>query len=106
MICASFTYSPNNEVQILSVEANKTYATTHVVFWVTVENTGIYPIQFENYDINFSVPANSSVLRQANCLPCFPGGSDLSVGTTLSLGESYTLEAAFPNTKSFYYQLV
>src|SRR5438132_10784558 len=44
MICASFTSSPNSEVQVDSVEANKTGAATHVVFWVTFENVGSSPI--------------------------------------------------------------
>jgi len=105
MKCASFTYSPNPQVQIVSVEANKTYASTHIVFWVTVENTGISPIQLDNYALNFSVPANSSVLRQVDC-PCFPGGTDITGGYSLNPGESYTLDAGWPNTKSFYYQVV
>jgi hypothetical protein len=106
MICASFTYSPNSEVHIDSVEANKTGAATHVVFWVTFVNTGDSPIQFWSYALNFSVPANSSVLRQAVCQQCFPGGSDVSALITLNHDESYTLDAAFPNTKDFYYQAV
>jgi hypothetical protein len=103
MLCASFNYGPASELRVESVEANTT-ADALAVFWVTVENSGESPINFDNHALNFSVPANSSVLRQVSC-PCFPGGSDLTVGTTLNSGESYTLQAIFPNTKSFDYEV-
>ena len=106
MICASFTYSPNSEVHVDSVEANKTGAAAHVAFWVTFENLGDPPIYFESDVLNFSVPANSSVLHQAVCPQCFPGGTDVSSSITLNHGESYTLDATFPNTMNFYYQAV
>jgi hypothetical protein len=106
MICASFTSSPNSEVHVDSVEANKTGAAAHVAFWMTFVNTGDSPINFPSYSLNFSVPANSSVLRQAVCPQCFPGGTDVSSSITLNHDESYTLDAAFPNTKNFYYQAV
>jgi hypothetical protein len=106
MICAPFTYSPNHEVQIVSVEANKTDAAhPNVVFWVTFENRGSYSIQFDNYGLNFSAPANSSVLREVQT-PGFAGGTDITGGYSISPGQSHTLVGAFPNTKSFYYQVV
>jgi hypothetical protein len=106
MICASFTSSPNSEVQVDSVEANRTGAAAHVAFWVTFVNLGDSPIYFPTYSLNFSVPANSTVLRQAVCPQCFPGGTDVSSSITLNHDESYTLDAAFPNTKNFYYLVV
>jgi hypothetical protein len=105
MICASFTSSPNGEVHVYSVEANRTGIGGTVAFWVTFENAGYSPIHFWSYALNFSVPANSSVLQQELCPQCFPGGSDVSASITLNHAESYTLQAVFPNTKNFYYQL-
>lgn len=102
MICASFGYSPIPPVQVVSVEVNKTNTATHVVFWVTFVNTGDSSISFSNHALNFSVPTNSPVLRQVDC-PCFPGGTDVTGALDLSPGGSYTLDAGWPNTKSFYY---
>lgn len=105
MICAPFTYSPSNQVRIVSVEANSTQASSLLVFWVTVKNVDTFPITFDNHALNYSVPSNSPVLRQV-LSPGFPGGSDITGGFTLEQGESYTLEASFPNTKAFYYEIV
>lgn len=105
MICAPFTYSPHRQVRIVSVEANNTAATTLLVFWVTVENVDTFPIQFDNFALNFSVPENSPVFRQIQS-PGFPGGSDLTVVRVLQSGESATLQGVFPNTKSFHYEVV
>jgi len=105
MTCAPFGYSPNNQVRIVSVEANDTAATTFLIFWVTVENVGTFPIQFDNFALNFTVPENSPVLQQV-LSPGFAGGSDITVSHTLESGESYTTQAFFPNTKAFFYDIV
>jgi hypothetical protein len=47
-----------------------------------------------------------SALRRADCPQCFPGGSDITADLVLNPGKSYTLEAAFPNTKDYYYYVV
>lgn len=104
-ICAPFTYSPSHQVRIVSVEANSTQATSLLVFWVTVQNIDTFPITFDNHALNYSVPSNSPILRQI-LSPGFAGGSDITKGFTLEQGESYTLEAFFPNTKAFYYEIV
>ena len=106
MICASFTYMPIPPVQIVSVEANKTDATHPLVdFWVTFENRGNSAVEFDNYALNFSTPANSPVLREVQT-PGFAGGTDITGGYTLLPGHSFTIGGAFPNTKSFYYEVV
>jgi hypothetical protein len=104
--CAAFTSSPNSELRVDSVEANLTSASGNVAFWVTFENTDGSPIHFWSYGLNFSVPANSSVLRKVLCAQCFPGGTDISSDIILKPGRSYTMQAIFPNTKDFYYQQV
>jgi hypothetical protein len=106
MICGTFSSSPNGEVRVESVEMNLSGASAHVAFWVTIENIGTSPIHFANFDLNFSIPSNSSVLRRAECQQCFPGGSDITANIALDPGKSYTLEAAFPNTKDYYYYVV
>jgi hypothetical protein len=101
--CTSFTSSPSSEVKVDSVRANLTG--NFVVFWVTFENTGVFPIHFPNIALNFSIPSNSSVLRQVTCAQCFPGGTDISGEITLNPGKSYTFPAVFPDTKDYRYQL-
>jgi len=106
MVCATFSSSQNSAVKVESVEMNITGASAHAAFWVTIENIGSSPIHFTNFDLNFSIPSNSSVLRRADCPQCFPGGSDITANIGLNPAKSYTLEAAFPNTKDYYYYVV
>jgi hypothetical protein len=103
MLCASFRYIPTSPLHVESVEANETDDGA-AVFWVTVEDGAASPISFDNFDLNFSVPSNSSVLKEVQT-PGFTGGSDVTVTTTLNQGDSYTLQGLYPNTKSLYYKV-
>jgi hypothetical protein len=105
MACASFVSSPPGQVRVDSVEANESIS-KWVTFWVTFENTGSSPINFVKYSLNYSVPANSPVLKQVKMPGMFPGCTDITVGFNLDYGHVYTLPAECPSDKAFHYQLV
>jgi hypothetical protein len=105
MTCGSFVVSsPPSQVYVDSVRADLTAANV-VVFGVTFENTESSLINFDNFSLNYSVPANSSVLKQVETAG-FPGGSDIVVPVNLYSGQTYTLWTAYPSDKTFYYELV